>query len=157
MFDWVIAHDTFLALCCLFAGYIVGLGAVTVIDLHGWFGRTSSYWTEATTRTHKITKPLIWLGLILATIGSTLWFQNRPWWGTPALIHALYAILLINGLYLSFVISPFLLRRETAGKATELLPSSMQRGIMISFIVSFTLWWGTFLLIIWDIAQRITS
>jgi hypothetical protein len=41
-------------------GYIVGLGAVTVIDLHGFLGRKSAYWTEATTRTHKITKPLIW-------------------------------------------------------------------------------------------------
>jgi len=44
------------------AGFILGLGAVTVIDLHGFFAQKSSYWTVATTRTHKITKPLIWIG-----------------------------------------------------------------------------------------------
>jgi hypothetical protein len=29
------------------AGFVLGLGAVTVIDLHGFLGRKSSYWTEA--------------------------------------------------------------------------------------------------------------
>ena len=36
------------------AGFVIGLGAVTVIDLHGFLGRKSPYWTEATTRTHKV-------------------------------------------------------------------------------------------------------
>ena len=54
------------------AGFIIGLGAVTVIDLHGFMGRHSTYWTEATTRTHKITKPLIWMGTILAIIGGII-------------------------------------------------------------------------------------
>ncbi len=53
------------------AGFVIGLGAVTVIDLHGFLGRRSAYWTEATTRTHKVTKPLIWAGLILAGTGGS--------------------------------------------------------------------------------------
>jgi hypothetical protein len=61
------------------AGFVVGLGAVTVIDLHGFLGRKSSYWTEATTRTHKVTKPLIWLGLSLAVIGGAIFHRGQGW------------------------------------------------------------------------------
>ncbi len=49
----------FIGLFCLIAGFVIGLGAVTVVDIHGFLGRTSAYWTEATTRTHKVTKPMI--------------------------------------------------------------------------------------------------
>ncbi len=56
------------------SGYIIGLGAVTVIDTLGFLGRKSSYWTETTIRTHKVTKPLIWLGIFLILIGS--YFYN---------------------------------------------------------------------------------
>jgi hypothetical protein len=60
------------------------LGAVTVIDLHGFLGRKSSYWTEATTRTHKVTKPLIWAGLFLQCLGQSCFMANgtghRFWW-----------------------------------------------------------------------------
>jgi hypothetical protein len=147
--------NEFIALCILLAGYIVGLGAVTVIDLHGFLGRTSSYWTEATTRTHKVTKPLIWIGLMLVAIGSTLWFADRAWWGLPAVIHGLYTLLLINGSYLSFVISPYLLAREARGEAGVLLPMKIQYPIMVSFVFSVLGWWGTFLLIVWDITQQL--
>lgn len=41
------------------AGFVIGLGAVSVIDVLGFLGRTSRYWTEATVRAHKVTKPLI--------------------------------------------------------------------------------------------------
>jgi hypothetical protein len=58
----------FVGLFLLLAGFIIGLGAVTVIDIHGFLGRRSSYWTEATTRAHKVTKPLIWLGIALALL-----------------------------------------------------------------------------------------
>ncbi len=37
MFEQVVS------LFILIAGYIIGLGAVTVIDLHGFLGRKSSY------------------------------------------------------------------------------------------------------------------
>ncbi|MDO8659167.1 MAG: hypothetical protein Q7K54_01055 [Candidatus Parcubacteria bacterium] len=54
----------FIGLFVFISGFIVGLGAVTVIDIHGFLGRKSSYWTEATTRTHKVTKPMIWVGIL---------------------------------------------------------------------------------------------
>jgi hypothetical protein len=145
----------FIALGILLAGYIVGLGAVTVIDLHGFLGRTSPYWTEATTRTHKVTKPLIWIGLMLVVIGSTLWFADRTWWGLPALVQGLYALLLINGSFLSFVISPYLLKREARGEAAQLLPMTIQYRVMVSFVFSVLGWWGTFVLIMWDITQQL--
>lgn len=64
-----------LGLFVMLAGFVIGLGAVTVIDLHGFLGRKSAYWTLATTRTHKVTKPLIWLGMSLAVIGGFIFTE----------------------------------------------------------------------------------
>ena len=66
----------FIGLFIFLAGLIIGLGAVTVIDIHGFLGRKSSYWTEATTRTHKVTKPLIWIGIAFAIIGGIILSLN---------------------------------------------------------------------------------
>lgn len=138
-----------LGLFLFVSGLIIGLGAVTVIDLHGFKGRTSSYWTEATTRTHKITKPLIWLGIFMVMSGGYLTYHDTGLSGT-ALFHAILVVLLIlNGLFLTFAVSPMLLRREKAGKANELLSKGWQRGITVSFLISFAGWWSTVFLFVW--------
>lgn len=139
------------------AGYVIGLGAVTVIDIHGFLGRKSHYWTEATTRTHKVTKPLIWLGTLLALAGG-LNFYNALSENNAQLIHgALFIALILNGLFLSFKVSPFLLERERNGASGELLPTSWQRKITASFIVSFIGWWGGLALLAYTIASRLSS
>ena len=139
----------FFATAMWIAGYVVGLGAVTVIDLHGLLARTSSYWTEATIRTHKVTKPLIWLGLLLALAGA-VWYFSLTSFGELSYIYlAILGVLLINGSFLSFYVSPYLLRQEREGRAKELLPLSLQIKITISFLFSFTGWWGSFLLLIY--------
>lgn len=142
---------TFFALFILCAGYIIGLGAVTVIDIHGFLGRTSSYWTEATTRTHKVTKPLIWLGTILAIIGGSMLYQTIGE-ARFATAHIMLAIILVlNGLWLSFSVSPFLLAREKEGYAAELLPREWQIKITLSFIVSFVGWWSSLALFVYQL------
>ncbi len=137
-------------LFALLAGFVIGLGAVTVIDMHGFLGRTSSYWTEATTRTHKVTKPMIWVGMFLAVVGGLIFYRAQDFSGIPR-IHALIAVALIaNGYFLSFKVSPFLLEREKAGRSGELLPTVWQKKITISLIVSDLGWWGgLFLLVIY--------
>ncbi len=136
------------------AGFVLGLGAVTVIDLHGFLGRTSGYWTEATTRTHKVTKPLIWLGITLAIIGGLIFYRHTSFSGIP-LYHAWIAmVLILNGIFLSFSISPFLLQREREGRQAELLPSTIQKKIIVSFIVSDIGWWGGLLLLVVYLVQR---
>ena len=130
------------------SGFIIGLGAVTVIDIHGFLGRKSAYWTEATTRTHKVTKPMIWVGLVLAIIGGVIFYRNESLTGIP-LIHAIITgTLILNGLFLSFKVSPFLIKREQEGKVKELLPQSLQNKIMISLIVSDIGWGGGLLLLV---------
>ena len=125
------------------AGFIIGLGAVTVIDLHGFLGRKSSYWTEATIRTHKVTKPLIWIGILLVAIGTFLSGTNELITSNDfAFRLVIVFFMILNGSFLSFVISPELLKREKEGRASELLPQVMQNKIVISFVVSFVLWWG---------------
>lgn len=137
----------FLGLFLLMAGFVVGLGAVTVIDIHGLLGRKSSYWTEATTRTHKVTKPMIWAGILLCVLGGLLFYRDAGFTGIP-LIHAMIALaLLVNGYFLSFRVSPFLLQREKEGRAGELLPESFQKKIIFSLIVSDVGWWGGLLLL----------
>jgi len=131
------------------AGFIIGLGAVTVIDLHGFLGRKSSYWTEATIRTHKVTKPLIWLGIGLAILGGLIFYRKSGFSGV-AVVHAILAfILIINGMFLSFWVSPRLLQREKEGKAKEILPMSLQKKIAVSFVVSVIGWWGSLFLLVW--------
>ncbi len=136
------------------AGFIIGLGAVTVIDIHGFLGRKSSYWTEATTRTHKVTKPLIWVGITLAVIGGLILYRYESFSGIP-LIHAMSAVVLIvNGFFLSFSVSPFLLQREREGRSGELLPMSWQRKIIAGLIISDIGWWGGLLLLVCYLLQR---
>jgi len=147
VFSW----NDIIGIFLLIAGFIIGLGAVTVIDLHGFLGRTSSYWTEATIRTHKITKPLIWIGMFLAIIGGVITYRDIGFSGT-ALIHTFVAIVLIlNGCFLSFWVSPQLLKREKEGKAREILPSNLQIKIAVSFVISVIGWWGSLFLLVWYI------
>lgn len=143
-----------MGLFLLLAGFIIGLGAVTVIDIHGFLGRKSSYWTEATTRTHKVTKPLIWVGIFLAVLGGFIFYRGESFSGIP-LVHAVIAlILVINGYFLSFKVSPFLLQREKEGKSGELLPASWQGKIMFGLIISDIGWWlGLFLLVLYIVGR----
>lgn len=148
---WIDVFGLFLFM----AGFIIGLGAVTVIDLHGFLGRKSPYWTEATTRTHKVTKPLIWIGLLLAIIGGLITYRKSGLSGVASLQLFIAIFLIFNGLFLSFRVSPFLLKREKEGRADELLPSSWQIKITISFIISFLGWWsGLFLLVYYLLVWR---
>lgn len=135
----------FFGLFILLAGFVLGLGAVTVIDLHGFLGRKSPYWTEATIRTHKVTKPLIWAGMLMAIIGGTIFYRHEQVVGMPAFHLVSAFILILNGLFLSFYVSPFLLKKEKEGKAQELLPKKLQIFITISFLISFVFWWSNLL------------
>lgn len=137
----------------MISGLIIGLGAVTVIDLHGFLARQSSYWTEATTRTHKITKPLIWLGISFFLLGSFIYFKESLFSILHLIQLGLALVLILNGVFLTFVISPYLLSQERKGKQKELLPQSMQRRIMVSFLFSFVGWWSEVLLFVYIISR----
>lgn len=144
----------FIGLFVFISGFIIGLGAVTVIDIHGFLGRKSGYWTEATIRTHKITKPMIWVGIVLAIIGGIILYRDQVYFGIP-MYHSLIAVILIlNGLFLSFYVSPFLLERERAGKQKESLPRSLQNKIAVSLIISDLGWWGGLFLLVAYILNR---
>ena len=150
LIEWLDVIGLFL----LLAGFIVGLGAVTVIDIHGFLGRKSPYWTEATTRTHKVTKPMIWIGIILAIIGGFIFYRHEALSVIP-LVHLLIALVLIlNGCFLSFKVSPFLLKREKEGRSRELLPLSLQRKIIAGLIVSDIGWWGGLFLLVVYLVRR---
>ncbi len=140
----------FIGLFGLLGGIVIGLGAVTVIDLHGFLGRRSAYWTEATTRTHKVTKPLIWLGIFLAVVGGSIFFRGASG-PVPLVLGLIAGVLILNGLFLSFRVSPYLLARERAGRASELLPAHWQRQIALGLIVSDLGWWGGLAIIVWHL------
>lgn len=135
------------------AGFVIGLGAVTVIDIHGFLGRKSSYWTEATTRTHKVTKPMIWIGIFLAVIGGMIFYRRQPLVGIPLVEACIAVALLCNGWFLSFKVSPYMLQREKENRSGELLPKSWQQKIMVSLIVSDIGWWGGLALLVISIVR----
>ncbi len=144
----------FIGLFVFLAGFIIGLGAVTVIDIHGFLGRKSGYWTEATIRTHKVTKPLIWIGIFMVIIGGAIFYRHQAFSGIP-LYHALIAfILILNGLFLSFYVSPLLLARENEKRQTELLPISLQNKIIVSLILSDIGWWGGLGLLVYYLLSK---
>lgn len=144
----------FIGLFILIAGFVIGLGAVTVIDIHGFLGRKSSYWTEATTRTHKVTKPMIWAGISLFAIGGIIFFRNEPFTGIPMYLAVIATVLILNGLFLSFRVSPYLLQKEKEGRAGELLPESWQRKIIVGLIFSDLGWWGSLALVAWYLVTK---
>lgn len=137
----------------LLAGFVLGLGAVTVIDLHGFLGRRSAYWTEATTRTHKVTKPLIWVGIVLVIIGGLIWYSGRYSEWLVAVQVVIVLALILNGLFLTFRVSPYLLERERTGKQRVILPGNWQRKITTSFLVSFIGWWTLVVLTVVDLGM----
>lgn len=142
--------DTF-GLFLLLAGFIIGLGAVTVIDVMGFLGRKSSYWTETTLRAHHVTKPLIWIGMTLTLFGG--WLHYRAV-GVPeaAMWHAVIAaLLLVNGAHLSFEVSPKLIKLEKSSRAKKQLPAPLQKDILRSFVISFVGWWGALVILVWHI------
>lgn len=139
----------FIGLFTLLAGFVIGLGAVNVIDIHGFLGRKSSYWTEATIRTHKVTKPLIWLGILLTIIGGFMFFKDQIFSGIPMYLSLIAFILILNGLFLSFYISPLLLKRENEGRQAEILPTSIQNKIIVSLLISDIGWWGGLGMLVW--------
>lgn len=97
---------------------------------------------------------MIWAGIALAVIGGTIFYRHVPFSGIP-LYHAGIAVLLVlNGLFLSFSVSPFLLRREREGRQRELLPASLQRKILVSLILSDLGWWGGLALLARHLVER---
>jgi predicted cobalt transporter CbtA len=144
----------FVGLFIFIAGFVLGLGAVTVIDIHGFLGRKSEYWTEATIRTHKVTKPLIWLGIFLCIIGGMILYRMESFSGI-VLYHSVFAfVLILNGIFLSFYVSPFILEKEKQGRQSELLPRSLQNKIIVSLILSDILWWGSLALLVFYIIGK---
>ncbi|MFC1801901.1 hypothetical protein ACFLY7_00465 [Patescibacteria group bacterium] len=135
----------------LMAGFVIGLGAVTVIDTLGFLGINSTYWTETTIRAHKVTKPFIWIGILLVFVGSAIFYKSvGNFLSSVATIQLfIFVLLILNGLYLSFYISPLLLKREKEGMAKELLPIKIKTRIGVSFIISIVGWWSALFLLSW--------
>lgn len=134
----------FISYFLMIAGLVIGLGSVTVIDLHGFLARKSEYWTLATTRTHKVTKPLIWIGMTLFVIGFLPLYTGKLL--TIQLV--LSTVMILNGVFLSFKVSPFLLRREKRGSEEHILSARWQRMIASSFVISFLSWWASLFLLV---------
>lgn len=143
-----------LGLFTTITGFIIGLGAVTVIDIHGFLGRRSAYWTEATTRTHKVTKPMIWIGILLVALGQIILFRQNLLDGISLVQLGLVSALILNGMFLSLKVSPYMLERERNGHAADLLPNEWQKKIMLSLVVSDIGWWGSLLVFVFYLLQK---
>ncbi len=121
------------------AGIVIGLGAVTVIDTMGFFSRNSKKKTQDTIAAHHTTKPLIWLGTLIILITWILILFNQGFNLINEIKTILLGIMILNGCFLSFVISPAL--DKLIGKKV-LLPFGIQVKIAISLVISFISWWS---------------
>ena len=143
----------FVSLFTTIIGFVIGLGAVNVIDFHAFMGRHSKYWTEASVRTHKITKPLIWVGILLGTVGSIFYYQGDEI--TPIISFQIVVgiLIILNGLFLTFWASPLLIKNEREGHPGRILPPHVQRIMAGCFTFSFIGWWTLLTLLIWHITM----
>ena len=120
-------------------GIIIGLGAVVVIETLGFFSRNDKYKTQTTIRAHHTTKPLIWIGTIVILITWILMLIGKSIEGIYFYKSLILIVMILNGCFLSFVVSPALNKLEGKNK---LLPKNLQNKIKLSFVVSFTSWWS---------------
>ncbi len=118
------------------AGIIIALGAVTVIDTMGFISRNSKEWTQVTIKAHHVTKPLIWVGTFLMLFA---WFFIYSGTYLDVVKSVIIVILILNGVFISFYISPRL--DKLYGKKT-LIPLKLQLMIESSFLASFIGWWS---------------
>lgn len=88
------------------AGIIIALGSITVIDTLGFLARKSKEWTKTTIQAHYVTKPLIWIGTTLVFLTLIIKYILNP--NEPFLLTKLILIiiLILNGTFLSFYVSP---------------------------------------------------
>lgn len=122
-----------------FAGIVIGLGAVTVIDVMGFFSRKNVKKTQDTISAHHTTKPLIWIGTIIVLITWILILVRNGFGFIENIKTVLLGIMILNGSFLSFHISPEL--NKLIG-VKKLLPRSLQIKIGISLVISFLSWWS---------------
>ena len=122
-----------------FVGIIIGLGAVTVIDTMGFFSRNDKKKTQETIAAHHTTKPLIWLGTFIVLVTWIIIILGQSLTGIYFWKSLLLVVMILNGCFLSFVISPAL--DKLIGKKV-LLHSSLQVKIAISLVISFISWWS---------------
>ncbi len=121
------------------AGIIIGLGAATVIDTMGFFSRKNIEKTQQTIFAHHTTKPLIWIGTIIVLITWIIIFIRNSFEGIYLWKSLLLIVMVLNGCFLSFIISPELNRRIGI---KELLPRTLQIKIGVSLVISFISWWS---------------
>lgn len=129
--DWILFFH--------FVGIIIGLGAVTVIDTMGFFSRKSKKKTQDTIAAHHTTKPLIWLGTITVLVTWIIILFQGEWGFVEISKSILLIVMILNGIFLSFHISPRL--DKLIGKKV-LLNKSLQTKITFSLIISFVSWWS---------------
>ena len=126
-------------------GIIIALGAVTVIDTMGFTARKSKEWTKTTIKAHHITKPLIWLGTIIAVLSWLFLYDATTISNIKSI---LLVIMVLNGSFLSFYVSP---RLDKLYNKNTLLPTPLQQKIMVSMIISFISWWSFVVLTVWSL------
>jgi hypothetical protein len=122
-----------------FVGIIIALGAVTVIDTMGFFSRNDKKKTQGTIAAHHTTKPLIWLGTVIVLVTWVLMIWGQKLEGIYLWKSLLLVVMILNGVFLSFVISPAL--DKLIGKS-QLLSFGLQIKISISLVISFISWWS---------------
>jgi hypothetical protein len=119
-------------------GIIIGLGAVTVIDCLGFISRKDKKLTQVTIQAHHVTKPLIWLGTIIIFLSWIFIIFNEGFTEINLVKSVILLVLIFNGVFLSFYISPRL--DKLLGK-NIILPRYLQNKILVSMIISFIGWW----------------
>ncbi len=118
-----------------FAGIIIGLGAVTIIDTFGLFYKDSKKKIQLIKNANQITTPLVLVGFALMILTWIFLYS-----GSLVSIYksALMLILLANGTFLYFYLNP---RINKLPKGRTQIPKKLVNKMRLNRAISFIAWW----------------
>jgi hypothetical protein len=131
-------------------GLIIGLGSISLMDVLGLRGRRSRYWTETAIRVSRVSRPLTWAGIGLIIIGWLMLYRAGIT-GVGTIQEFFLLVIILNGAYLSLVVTPKLQALEVGGRVRRRLPAALERRLIIHFAVSFVAWWSEVALLVWQL------
>jgi hypothetical protein len=144
----------FLGLLLIISGLGLGLGASTVMDVFGVLGRESEYWTVRAISTDKVAVPLMWIGVVLATVGGIMFNRNQGLSGVVLYQAIVWVVLIANGSFFTFYIIPRVYPIEHKPEGERLIPRGLVLKILPAFAISICSWWASVILLVWHLVME---
>lgn len=122
-------------------GLIISLGAVTLLDLFGFWGIHSAKWRERVKKNQQLFRFSIWSGIIIHVLSTLILFQLSNDQIILFLELFIFASIIITTSWVSFFVKPRIKERERRGLKSPTIPPLWIKYTVVSFVLTFLAWW----------------